>query len=258
MIRFIKILVFNFLISIALMLPTYAATGNADLYKVTMRKLEFCTNSTGVDSCDNAVVVGSGDKQVDITSVSAGAAAAAYGDPTLLPLGVTYTHMRVTIDRKFVIRNDTAIAAGSTANACRTVATTDTMYGSASESTGKYTHKPVVANNQTAADMNVYLINDQYTQCTAVTCAGVGGFNLDQGITYNQGTGSSKHQTQHEDGSSSDDHVMIYELATPYTVSLISPTIDIAFGTQNAVGANEANNLCQMWAEEPIVTITIK
>ena len=48
------------------MLPTYAATGNADLYKVTMRKLEFCTNSTGVDSCDNAVVVGSGDKQVDI------------------------------------------------------------------------------------------------------------------------------------------------------------------------------------------------
>ena len=51
---------------------------------------------------------------------------------------------------------------------------------------------------------------------------------------------------------------MIYELTTPYTVSLIAPTIDIAFGTKNAVGANEANNLCQMWAEEPIVTITIK
>ena len=132
------------------------------------------------------------------------------------------------------------------------------MYGSATESSGKYTHKPVVANNQTAANMNVYLINDQYTQCTALTCAGVGGFNLDQGITYNQGTGSSKHQTQHADGSTSDDHVMIYELATPYTVSLIAPTIDIAFGTKNAVGANEANNLCQMWAEEPIVTITIK
>ena len=78
MIRFIKILFLNFLISIALMLPTYAATGNADLYKVTMRKLEFCTNSTGVNSCDNAVVVGSGDKEVDITSVSAGASAAAF------------------------------------------------------------------------------------------------------------------------------------------------------------------------------------
>ena len=39
MIRFIKILVLNFLISIALILPTYAVTGNADLYKVTMRKL---------------------------------------------------------------------------------------------------------------------------------------------------------------------------------------------------------------------------
>ena len=30
------------------------------------------------------------------------------------------------------------------------------------ESANKYTHKPVVANNQAAAEMNVYLINDQY------------------------------------------------------------------------------------------------
>ena len=152
------------------------AKGNADVYKVTMRKIELCTGYTVVDfdnvhtadACHNAVVLGSGDKEVDIASVSAGAAAASYGDTALLPLGETYTHMRVTIDRKFVIRNDTAIAAGSTANACRTVATTDTMYGSASESSGKYTHKPVVANNQTAADMNVYLINDQYTQLSLI------------------------------------------------------------------------------------------
>ena len=170
MTRLIKILVLNFFFFTAYILPLYASVlGNADVYKVTMRKLEFCTGSNDVTDCSDAIVVGSGDVQVDIAGVDAGAAAAAYGEPTLLPLGVTYTHMRVTIDRKFVIRNDTAIAAGSTANACRTVATTDTMYGSASESSGKYTHKPVVANNQTAADMNVYLVNDQYTQCTALT-----------------------------------------------------------------------------------------
>ena len=44
---------------------SYSATGAADIYKVTMRKLEFCTASTGVTSCDNAVVVGTGDKVVD-------------------------------------------------------------------------------------------------------------------------------------------------------------------------------------------------
>ena len=259
MTRLIKILVLNFFFFTAYILPLYAVVkGNADVYKITMRKLEFCTGSNDVTDCRDAVVVGSGDVQVDIAAVDAGAAAAAYGEPTLLPLGVTYTHMRVTIDRKFVIRNDTAIAAGSNATACRTIATTSAMYGGADESSRKYTHKPVVANNQTAANMNVYLINDKYTRCNVEACGGAGGTTSDVTLSYDQGVGSSKHQTQHADESLLNDHVMIYELASPYTVSLIAPVIDIAFGTRNAVGAAEVNELCQMWAEEPLVTITIK
>jgi len=171
-----------------------------------------------------------------------------------LPLGETYTHMRVTIDRKFVIKNSTAIAAGSNATACRTVAATDTMYVT-DEATDKYTHKPVVANNQTAAEMNVYLINDQYTRCNLANCSNK---TDDQDMTYAQGTGSSTYQSQHADGSSDADHVLVYELTSPYTVALISPTIDISFGTSAAVGAQEVNSLCQIWAEEPVVTITIK
>ena len=252
-----NIIIFSFILWVGSTKISFAETGPADIYKVTMRKVELCTASTGVTSCENGVVIGSGDVEVDITSAGAGAAAAGYGNPTLLPLGETYTHMRVTIDRKFVIRNDTAIAAGSNATACKTIATTDTMYGSATESSGKYTHKPVIANNQTAANMNVYLVNDKYTRCTAETCAGVGGFDIDVGITYDQNVGSSKHQTQHADGSTSDDHVLIYELTSPYTVALIAPKIDISFGTQNAIGAIEVNNICQMWAEEPIVTISV-
>ena len=259
MIKFGKILVLNLLIFIAFTFSSYAnVKGNADTYKVTMRKVELCTASTGVTSCENGVVIGSGDVEVDITSAGIGAAAAAYGNPTLLPLGVTYTHMRVTIDRKFVIRNDTAIAAGENATACRTIATTSAMYGGADESSRKYTHKPVVANNQAAANMNIYLINDKYTRCNVAACGGAGGTTSDVTLSYDQGVGSSKHQTQHADGSLLNDHVMIYELTTPYTVSLIAPTIDIAFGTDNAVGAAEVNELCQMWAEEPLVTITIK
>ena len=92
-------------------------TGNTDVYKVTMRKVELCTGYTVVDfdnvhtadACHNAVVIGSGDKEVDIASVSAGAAAASYGDPALLPLGETYTHMRVTVDRKFVMKSGSVL-----------------------------------------------------------------------------------------------------------------------------------------------------
>ena len=252
--KLFKIVISNIFILFFLSVSAYAVTGAADVYKVTMRKVELCTGSTGVSSCDNAVVIGTGDKEVDIASVDAGASAASYGEPALLPLGETYTHMRVTIDRKFTIKNSTAIAAGENATACRTIASTDGMYVT-DEATDKYTHKPVVANNQTAAEMNVYLVNDQYTRCNLANCSNK---TDDQSISYAQGTGSSKHQTQHADGSTDDDHVMIYELTSPYTVALIAPQIDISFGTSAAVSAQEVNELCQIWAEEPVVTITIE
>lgn len=256
--RLVKILITNIFVLISLTVSTYAATGAADVYKVTMRKVELCTGSTGVSSCDNAVVIGTGDKTVDIASVDAGVAAASYGEPALLPLGETYTHMRVTIDRKFTIKNSTAIAAGENATACRTIATTTAMYGGTAEATRKYTHKPVVANNQTAAEMNIYLINDKYTRCNVAGCSGVGGTTDDQTMEYDQNVGSSKHQSQHADGSTDADHIMIYELTSPYTVALIAPQIDISFGTSAAVSAQEVNELCQIWAEEPVVTISIK
>ena len=251
-----KILKFLFFITFSSWIfisNSHSVTGAADVYKVTMRKVELCTASTGVTSCENAVVIGSGDKVIDIASVSAGSAAASYGDSALLPLGETYTHMRVTIDRKFIIKNSTAIAAGSNATACRTIASTDAMYVT-DEATDKYTHKPVIANNQTAAEMNVYLINDQYTRCNLANCSNK---TDDQDQTYPQGTGSSTYQSQHADGSSDTDHILVYKLTSPYTVALISPTIDISFGTSAAVGAQEVNSLCQIWAEEPVVTITI-
>ena len=242
------------MILISYVAASYAGSGSAAVYKVIMRKVEFCTGSTGVTNCDDAVTIGSGDTVVDIASVDAGAAAASYGEPALLPLGTTYTHMRVTIDRKFVIKNDTSIAAGSNSTACRTIASTDGMYVT-DEATDKYTHKPVVANNQTAAEMNVYLINDQYTRCNLANCSNK---TDDQTQTYPQGSGSSTFQPQHAAGSTDADHVLVYKLTSPYTVALISPTIDISFGTSAAVGAQEVNSLCQMWAEEPVVTITIK
>ena len=247
---------FIFLVKLLLVLfiaNSYAAKGAATVYKVTMRKVELCTGSTGVDNCDNAVVIGSGDKVIDIAAVDAGAVAGSYGDAALLPLGVTYTHMRVTIDRGFVVKS-AAIDTGSSGDTddCKTIASTDAMYAT-DRATDKYTHVPVVAEGGTNAEMNLYMPNDNYSRCLNATCGAV---NEDIDMTY--GTLYATAQEQHAEGDSTNDHMLTYKLTNPYTVSLVPPTMDISFGTQEGVGVYEVNSLCQIWAEEPVVTITMK
>ena len=251
---------FIFLVKFLLVLfvaNSYAAKGAATVYKATMRKVELCTGSTSVTNCDGSVTIGSGDKVVDIAAVDAGAVAGSYGDATLLPLGVTYTHMRVTIDRKFTLKSE-SIATGSSSSTddCKTIATTDGMYVT-DEATDKYTHVPVIAEGGTNAEQNLYLPSDNYYLCANLTC---GAGSADQDMTYS--TDYATFIEQHAEGDTSDDHIMVYELTSPYTVALLPPTIDIAFGTQLAAGAYEIDNgsakFCHMWAEEPSLTITIK
>ena len=149
--------IFNLILSILIInslnfQSTYAydneTYGNASVLKVTMRKVELCTGfQTGdfddilTDAfCNNAVVIGTGDQVIDIASVGAGLAAASYGQPTLLPLGETYTHMRVTIDKKFTLKSDGTIDTGSASNDtdfCATKTTTDAMYGGGTGEAGK-------------------------------------------------------------------------------------------------------------------------
>ena len=262
-------------------------TGNTDVYKVTMRKVELCTGYTVVDfddvntaaACHNAVVIGSGDVEVDIASVGAGSAAATYGNPALLPLGETYTHMRVTIDRKFKIKSESALDTGGSDNTdnCVTIATADSQYQN-DEATDKYTHKVAVAEGGTNAEMTLYLTNGiqsdestaSYTQCFNANCSQK---NTSWSWSYakdaSELTSAIAMRTMRS-SLSTDDVQFIYKLASPYTVSLIAPTIDISFGTRNALGVQEVSNsqgsgtpsandgMCSFYPEEPIVTITIK
>ena len=233
-----------------------STTGLASVYKVTMKKVELCTASTSVSSCSGAVVIGNTEKVVDIASVNAGAAAATFGDPALLPLGVTYTHMRVTIDRKFTIQADLEVS-GVTENCTTTAALSSSAYpGGALSDNEKYDRTPVVVDGGTAAEADLYLKNDQMKVCGNAACTGTGNENT---ITYGQGTGSSTYQTQHADGSTSDDHVLVYALSSSYTVTLTPPIIDIGFGTSAAVKATEVEtDLCMFDPQEPVVTITIQ
>jgi len=252
--------IFAFIVLVKLLLVLFVASSNAatvkgaaSVYKVTMRKLEMCTASTGVTNCDGAVIIGSGEKVVDVAAVDAGAVAGSYGNAALLPLGETYTHMRVTIDRKFVIKTSAAIDTGGTPDACVTQAATDTLYGS-TEAARKYTHAITLADDGTAAEMNTYLQNDSYLVCTNATCSSTGAGTNDYSsptyATYMEG----------HDADTGTEHIMIFALTAPYTVSLIPPTIDISFGTQEAIGATDpgSGSVCMMIAFEPVCTITIK
>ena len=262
-------------------------TGNADVYKVIMRKVELCTGYTVVDfddvntaaACHNAVVIGSGDLEVDIASVGAGSAAATYGNPALLPLGETYTHMRVTIDRKFKIKSESALDTGGSDDTdnCVTTATADSQYPT-NEATDKYTHKVAVAEGGTNAEMTLYLTNGRqsdestanYTQCFNANCSQKNtSWNWNYAKDASELTSAIAMRTMRS-SLSTDDVQFIYKLTSPYTVALIAPTIDISFGTRNALGVQEVSNsqgsgtpsandgMCSFYPEEPIVTITIK
>ncbi|MDA9709211.1 hypothetical protein N9U18_00945 [Candidatus Pelagibacter sp.] len=250
-----KIIIFFFILIGFSVSALASASGPAAVYKVTMRKVELCTSSTSVTNCANSVVIGTGDKVVDIASVGSGSVAASYGDPALLPLGETYTHMRVTVDRKFVMKSGSVLDPAGDAEGCVTRATSDTLYGG-TEAARKYTHNISHADDKTIGDaqeMNIYLVNDSYTQCENANCSSNSAATNDY-----SSPSKSLFQSTH-DSDTSDDHMLVYQLTSPYTVALISPTIDISFGTSEALGAfTAANGQCAFNAGEPVVTITIR
>ena len=242
----------------------FAAKGAAKVYKVTMNEAALCTgNSSGV-TCDGKVTVGSGDKTVDIASVDAGATAATYGDVALLPLGTTFTHMYVKISRKFIIQtNDSNDLKTDNGDVCRSQATADTQYGSGADSDNteanrKYTHVATRTEGTgvgAAAEQNAYLMNagtNGVKFCTNATCGGTA--NQTFGYTCSNCT------AQKTDLDSDDNyHELIYELSTPYTVTLIPPTITMSFGTAQALSANDVTgSLCNITAEEPVFTVTVE
>ena len=164
--------------------------------------------------------------------------------------------MRVTIDRKFTIKADLEVS-GVTDNCTTTAALSGSSYpGGSLSGNEKYDRTPIIADGGTAAEADLYLKNNQMKTCTNGACSTLSGANT---ITYAQGSGSSTYQTQHDEGSTSDDHVMVYELSTPYTAALIGPTIDISFGTSAAIKTTEiGTDFCMFDPQEPVVTITIK
>ena len=269
--KIFNIIISTLLLSLLNFQTIQAATnenyGQAKVLKITMRKVELCTGFQGGDFddilteafCNDPVVIGSGDKVVDIASVDAGASAAAYGQPTLLPLGETYTHLRVTIDKKFTMKGKTVVSTGSGSgdtNFCATKTTTDAMYGGGTGEAGKkYTHRvavdPVANANVAQQEMDLYFVNglktgeagSTFTHCYGDDCGDDSEKTWSWGYAPAASGFPNTFVAQNIPRASvvTDDMVFVYELDQPYKVTMQPPTIDIAFSTLETLLVYEAS-----------------
>ena len=211
---------------------SYAASGSGEAtkYVVTMKKVEICEDS----ACNTSHTIGEKDMDADIASVTAGADVGNYAPTTGIPIGKTYTHLRVTIGRTFKVTGSVDLASGDD---CWTfggtaASTTQMVLGKTSAGTGAVETTMVLtdAGNYGASDGtkdsadNITMSYDSPTYATTMTVSG-------------------------------NTAVMIYKLESAYTAGLKPPAIRIKFDVSSAVGAE--NTACAMWIEEPLVTISL-
>jgi hypothetical protein len=269
----------------------------AEVLKIIFRKLEVCTGSNALEwatkevsywlneraltdeFCNEPAIIADYDKEVDVGSVKRGRAAANYGDTRNLKFGKTYTHARLTVSRKFIIKNlldengkgiDTG-GSVETSN-CKTKTITDGMYGfnlpsapspnTWTEEVHKYDTIPVVDgadpdDTGPSEEMAVYYVNGisdddparewslSYT-CFDEEC-GTGNLGvwwycfLEEGCSsgLNKGAIGMSIPTDQDNFIPKDDIVLIFKLKKPYTVKEIAPRLKLSFGTKKGVAANE-------------------
>ena len=193
-----------------------------------MKKVELCSTS----ACSSPTVVASGSQGIDIAGMSAGAEAAAFGSTSGLPVGTTFTHLRVTLDRTFTIKS--TVTDGS--NTCTTDGSTEanatTLHvGTKNDTSGKTdTTFFIVDADDYGSGGNIEINYDSPSYAVTMTVA--------QPVTA---------QMQ-----------LIYKLTSAYTVGPIAPKIKVSFDTSAAVGgAVDSGGTCRMWPNEPLVTIAL-
>ena len=170
----------------------------------------------------------------DIASVTAGADVGNYAPTTGIPIGKTYTHLRVTIGRTFQVTGSVDLSSGDDCwtNGGKAASTTQMVLGKTSVGSGAVQTKMILtdAGNYGAADgtkdsaSNITMSYDSPTYASSMSVSG-------------------------------DNAVMIYKLTSAYTAGLKPPAIRIKFDVSSAIGAE--NTACAMWVEEPLVTIAL-
>ena len=113
-----------FFIFFAILLFTqnsFAGTGRADVYKITIRQIAMCETGSTLSNCLNPVVIFTGNSaDIDIAATTAGAAAANLGSATAATIGTAYTHIQIVMNRGMTIAAGTAETISDGSNDCKT------------------------------------------------------------------------------------------------------------------------------------------
>jgi len=239
--------IFTFLIPLFISLGSISADwenqyGPALQYTVTIKKMELCTDS----SCSTAHTIAEGTKSFDIASKDIGATLGSYANKIILPpKGVTYTHLRNTVDRTFTIKGYGPSADGSSLY-CYTNGTAGS-YTKMTPGTLAASEADAISN---ATATSVVSVNHTPTSGGYVT-AYRNGVNVN--ITFSYATAVI-------DG---DNILYTVQMVNPYTYSGKVPVIDVSFGTQTSVTSMEAgggnnSNDCNIFPGDPNMRVTIK
>lgn len=236
--KLLKLTFLAFLFTAAFISSSIAGTGPATVYKIIMHKVELCEEGSTLGNCLNGVTLGTGHSGlIDIASTTAGAKAAAYGNVGLALPGKTYTYMQVTLDRNVKI---SGYATDDNSNKCYTT----------SSATGTLT-SAATGDNKTATETTLTM--------AIISTGGTKESNSSSAV----GTGFA------DAGSFTSGHKYLVwrgELSSPVTIGQRMPTIKIAFGTANAVGASDnMTSACNasgaakgLYGAAPDVTITFQ
>lgn len=205
---------------------SFAATGAATQFKVTIEKIELCTGNGSGNGCDNSYVVGTGTKSFDIASATAGGDVGAFVSNTDgVPLDVTYNYVRVTLSRTFTITGSVTVAGLGTCYTDGTQDATGTTLATVAKGT---TTAPATSETTIAGDAGTYDgTNPSYSSA----------FDLVSSSTF----------------------TYTIALSSPFTrtSATTAPTVSVSFDTQNALGALNSGG-CIMFPNSPGVTVTIQ
>ena len=262
----IKIILVVFFFSTSAMA---AENGRAEVYKVTMTRVELCTNST----CTTPTAVCTTTKTVDIASVSAGADIASWCTTSGLPLGTTYSHLRVHVDRTFTMKGYVEDRVGS--KECFTQDNTTASYtrvapgglSSDAETVAARVEQSIVlvnANGSDAINNQAGTITYAFTNSVADRPSGATAWCFGESSTAAPNdalctdANSDSSSTTWDDNASADTMQIIYPLTSSYTVGPISPKLSIAFNTKTALYADQSSGTtCELRPGSPTVVLTL-
>ena len=269
--KYFKIIISFLLVGIFYTASLRAAdVGRASVYKVTMEELHFCEDSkcaTYTKVCDTT-------KTVDIAAVTAGSDVASWCPLTGLPMGTTFTHLRVKLNRAFTLAG-VVLDKDSTTD-CYTGGTNDataTKTANGSEVTNaSVSGDTITIPGQTLEETVIWLYDARGDNGAYIDGAGsntywwsfythasrpVGSTSWCVGTTAGTHTNAANvcadtntQSATWDDAASASSMQIIYPLTSSYTIGVVTPKATLSFDTSKGMGAewlgSSGSEVCEM------------